>query len=84
VLRVSDTGDRIALEHQTRIFESLYRVDSTRDRATGGSGLGLAIVHRAVETLGGHIELASAPDQGSEFRVTLPADGSPAGVLREN
>jgi signal transduction histidine kinase len=80
ILRVRDTGVGIAPEHQKRIFERLYRVDSTRDRATGGSGLGLAIVHRAVQTLGGHIELASAPDQGSEFRVTLPADGSPAGA----
>lgn len=81
VLRVRDTGVGIAPEHQKRIFERLYRVDSTRDRATGGSGLGLAIVRRAVQTLGGHIELASTPDQGSEFRVTLPTDRAPAGVL---
>ncbi len=78
VLRVRDTGVGIPAEHQKRIFERLYRVDSTRDRATGGSGLGLAIVHRAVHSLGGHIELDSAVGQGSEFRVTLPADGSRA------
>jgi signal transduction histidine kinase len=74
VLRVQDSGVGIAPEHQRHIFERLYRVDSTRDRATGGSGLGLAIVHRAVQTLGGHIELDSTPGQGSEFRVMLPAD----------
>ena len=78
VVRVRDTGVGIAPEHQKRIFERLYRVDSTRDRATGGSGLGLAIVRRAVQTLGGHIELDSTPGQGSEFRVMLPADGPPA------
>ncbi len=78
VLRVRDTGVGIAPEHQRRIFERLYRVDSTRDRATGGSGLGLAIVRRAVQTLGGQIELDSTPGKGSEFRVTLPADGSSA------
>ncbi len=72
VLRVRDTGVGIAPEHQRRIFERLYRVDSTRDRATGGSGLGLAIVHRAVQTLGGQIELDSTLGQGSEFQVTLP------------
>jgi signal transduction histidine kinase len=77
VLHVRDTGVGIAPEHQQRIFERLYRVDSTRDRATGGSGLGLAIVHRAVQALGGHIELESSPGKGSEFRVILPADGSP-------
>ena len=78
VLRVRDTGVGIAPEHQRRIFERLYRVDSTRDRATGGSGLGLAIVHRAVQTLGGRIELDSTPGQGSEFRVTLPVGDVPA------
>jgi signal transduction histidine kinase len=78
VLRVRDTGVGIAPEHQRRIFERLYRIDSTRDRATGGSGLGLAIVQRAVQTLGGHIELDSSPGRGSEFRVRLIAGGSPA------
>jgi signal transduction histidine kinase len=72
LLRVRDTGVGIPPEHQKRIFERLYRVDSTRDRATGGSGLGLAIVHRASQTLGGRIELDSTPGQGSEFRVILP------------
>ncbi|MEO6857138.1 MAG: HAMP domain-containing sensor histidine kinase [Solirubrobacteraceae bacterium] len=86
VLRVRDTGVGIAPGHQRRIFERLYRVDSTRDRATGGSGLGLAIVHRAVQTLGGRIELDSTPGHGSEFRVIIPVDGSlaqPAADARE-
>ncbi|HET9073522.1 MAG TPA: ATP-binding protein [Solirubrobacteraceae bacterium] len=74
VLSVSDTGVGIAPEHQRRIFERLYRVDSTRDRATGGSGLGLAIVRRAVDALDGRIELQSTPGAGSRFRVTVPAD----------
>jgi signal transduction histidine kinase len=75
VLRVSDSGIGIPPEHQKRIFERLYRVDATRDRATGGSGLGLAIVERAVRTLGGQIELMSSPGEGSTFRVILPAQG---------
>src|SRR5581483_7319545 len=74
ILRVRDTGVGITPEHQRRIFERLYRVDNTRDRATGGSGLGLAIVHRAVQTLGGRIELDSTLGKGSEFTVTLPLD----------
>jgi signal transduction histidine kinase len=73
VFAVRDDGIGIAREHHQRIFERLYRVDSTRDRATGGTGLGLAIVHRAAESLGGHIELDSTPGQGSEFRLVLPA-----------
>ncbi|MBV9607199.1 MAG: two-component sensor histidine kinase, partial [Solirubrobacterales bacterium] len=55
-----------------------YRVDSTRDRATGGSGLGLAIVRRAVQNLGGRIQLESTPGQGTEFHVIFPAEDVPA------
>lgn len=72
VLSVRDSGVGIAPEHQKRIFERLYRVDSTRDRATGGSGLGLAIAVRAAQNLGGHIELDSSPGRGSEFRLIVP------------
>lgn len=76
VVQVRDTGVGIAPEHRKRIFERLYRVDSTRDRATGGSGLGLAIVHRAVHALGGQIKVDSTPGQGSEFRAILPVRDS--------
>ncbi len=72
MLAVRDTGVGIAPEHQQRIFERLYRVDATRDRATGGSGLGLAIAYRAAQGLGGHIELDSALGKGSEFRLVVP------------
>lgn len=72
VLSVKDSGAGIAPEHQRRIFERLYRVDSTRDRATGGSGLGLAIAARAAAALGGHIEVDSAPGRGSCFRLVAP------------
>jgi signal transduction histidine kinase len=74
VLAVRDTGVGIAPEHQERIFERLYRVDDTRDRATGGSGLGLAIASRAAQSLGGRIELQSTVDHGSEFQLILPLD----------
>ncbi len=75
ILSVRDDGVGIAPEHQRRIFERLYRVDQTRDRATGGSGLGLAICFRAAQNLGGHIELDSVQGRGSEFRLVVPVPG---------
>jgi signal transduction histidine kinase len=72
VLSVRDSGVGIAPEHQVRIFERLYRVDHTRDRATGGSGLGLAIALRAAQTLGGRLEVESADGRGSEFQLRVP------------
>ena len=74
VLAVRDSGVGISPEHQQRIFERLYRIDQTRDRATGGLGLGLAIASRATHTLDGRIELDSTPGRGSEFRLVIPLD----------
>lgn len=70
-LVVQDTGIGIPLEHQERIFERFYRVDSHRSRAVGGTGLGLAIVKHLAEVLGGTVELTSDPS-GTTFSVLLP------------
>ena len=72
VIAVRDTGIGIAPEHLPRIFDRLYRVDEARDRVTGGSGLGLALARRAAQSIGGHIEVESKPQSGSEFRLILP------------
>lgn len=72
VVEVKDTGIGIAVQDQQRIFERFYRVDKSRSRQAGGTGLGLSIVKNLVRRLGGTIELESALNQGSLFRVTLP------------
>ncbi len=71
-LTVKDTGIGIAEEHQGRIFERFYRVDSGRSRATGGTGLGLSIVRHIVESHDGSIKVESELNKGSTFVVTLP------------
>ncbi len=71
-LRVADTGEGIAPEHQPYLFERLYRVDTGRAREGGGSGLGLSIVRRLATLLGGQVEVRSAPGDGSTFTVRLP------------
>lgn len=69
---VRDSGIGIAPSEHARIFDAFYQVDGSATREYGGTGLGLSIVKRLVDAHGGTIELASAPGEGSEFRVQIP------------
>lgn len=74
VIEIRDQGPGISPEHQHKIFERFYRVDSGRAKASGGSGLGLSIARWAVESHGGQIEVDSQSNVGSVFRIVLPLD----------
>jgi two-component system sensor histidine kinase BarA len=71
-IAVSDTGPGLLAEDQEKIFSAFTQGDSSVTRRHGGAGLGLSIAKRLVELMGGHIELASAPDQGAHFTVFVP------------
>ena len=78
VLEVSDDGPGVPSAHAARVFERLYRADSSRTRGTGGgSGLGLSIVAAIVHGHGGWVELDSPPGGGATFRVILPLTAEP-------
>lgn len=72
-LTVRDDGPGIPAEARERIFERFYRADKARSREQGGTGLGLAIVKNVVLAHGGDVRVESAPGQGTEFFITLPA-----------
>jgi two-component system, OmpR family, phosphate regulon sensor histidine kinase PhoR len=71
-LDITDTGEGIAPEELSRIFERFYRVDKARTRVTGGTGLGLSIVKHAIESQGGTIQVTSRLGTGSTFTIRLP------------
>jgi two-component system OmpR family sensor kinase len=77
VLEVSDNGPGVPEVHAQRVFERLYRADSSRTRQgnAGGSGLGLAIVAAIVHGHGGWVELDAPHGGGATFRVLLPTSG---------
>jgi len=68
-VHVADEGPGIASEQQAKIFEPY----ETSAPAGEGIGLGLAIARRLARSMGGDIELESAPGQGSRFTLVLPA-----------
>jgi CheY-like chemotaxis protein len=43
-------------------------------RRYGGAGLGLVFVKRIAKAMGGDLTIASAPERGSRFRLTIAAD----------
>jgi PAS domain S-box-containing protein len=69
---VKDTGIGIPAQHLSSIFNRFYQVDNSKSRQYSGTGLGLSICKAYVELQGGKIWVSSKPDQGSEFRFTIP------------
>jgi signal transduction histidine kinase len=68
VLTVGDTGSGIRPEDLPNIFEPFFTTKGTGK----GTGLGLATVYGIVKQNGGFIDVESAPDRGSTFRLYLP------------
>lgn len=77
-INVKDNGIGIPLEKQQDLFKKFYQVDATLTREKGGSGLGLSICKGIVESHDGIITVKSAPNQGTEFTITLPKNSQSA------
>lgn len=72
LLAVTNTGEGIAPEHLTRIFDRFYRTDTSRARKQGGYGLGLAIAKSIVEQQHkGKIYVKSVAGESATFYVQL-------------
>jgi signal transduction histidine kinase len=68
---VIDTGRGMSQAELGRLFVPFERLDAAR-RGIEGNGLGLAVSRTLTEAMGGTIEAASTPGEGSVFSLRLP------------
>ncbi len=78
-LTVQDTGMGMDAATLAQLFTRFYQADNSVRRRIGGSGLGLEISRNLAQMMGGDIQVASEPDQGSLFTVhmVLPETAAP-------
>jgi len=69
---VRDQGPGIPPDALARVFAPFFRVDRSRNRASGGVGLGLTAAQAIISGHGGDITLGNQPTGGLEALVTLP------------
>ena len=68
LVEVEDSGVGMTAETQQHVFDRFYR---GQGRDAEGFGLGLAIAREAVRSLDGHLQLDSAPGEGTRVRIVL-------------
>ncbi len=70
-IRFEDSGPGVPSESLPRLFDRLYRVDSSRSRESGGSGLGLAICRQIVAAHQGIMEAKNSSLGGLAIQITF-------------
>jgi len=78
-IKINDSGEGIAPHHIAHIFDRFYRIDSSRNRASGGTGLGLAIAKAIIEAHNGTLQATTHDNSGTTFTITLPLNNDLSG-----
>jgi two-component system sensor histidine kinase BaeS len=73
VLTVDDSAPGVQTELLPKIFDRLFRVEGSRNRAAGGAGLGLSICRNIAEAHSGKLVASASPLGGLRITLSLPA-----------
>ncbi len=71
-ITIEDSAPGVTAEDLPRLFERLFRVDSSRSRSFGGAGLGLPICQQIIHAHGGQLHAQASTLGGLAIVVTLP------------
>jgi signal transduction histidine kinase len=80
-LTVLDEGPGLPPAELERVFEPFYRLEASRNRATGGTGLGLGIVRSIARLHSGDVVLQNRPVGGLAAVLSLPRRAAPQGPV---
>ncbi|MEI6557611.1 MAG: ATP-binding protein [Rhodospirillaceae bacterium] len=72
IVTIDDDGPGIPEAEQEAVFSPFYRLEPSRNSATGGVGLGLSVVRTVIQAHGGTIGFTNRPEGGLTATVTLP------------
>jgi signal transduction histidine kinase len=70
-IAVLDHGPGIPEGQLEAVLQPFYRLEQSRNRATGGTGLGLAIAHQLALTIGGSLHLRNRSEGGLAAEIIL-------------
>lgn len=69
---VRDRGPGIPVNAVERVFAPFFRLEQSRNKATGGIGLGLTSARAVISDHGGRVALRNRPEGGLEVSIVLP------------
>jgi len=72
IVEVNDSVPGVDASIQPKLFERLFRADSSRNRDSGGAGLGLSLCQSIAEAHGGDISASDSPLGGLSISVRIP------------
>lgn len=81
LLKVKDSGPGIHPQDIPHLFDRYFQSNRSDHLTSGGTGIGLAICKEYIYLLEGEISVASVPEEGALFTVTLPIE--PASLEQE-
>ncbi len=73
MLTVDDSAPGVQTELRPKMFDRLFRVEGSRNRAAGGASLGLSICRNIAEAHGGKLVASASPLGGLCITSSLPA-----------